>query len=325
MKRLTDKIRTLILLALLISCGEEEHPCRNYGSDSLLRLQSVRAGETVRTRSGGDAPLLDVTIPVGFWVKELSQADGNVVYATQNNVKGGYDSDDATWQPLPSNPVWLNNYTADLAVYAPYDATQGVDGDGILSLAADLYRADRDLVAARFTASNKSTGLNVTMKHLYVRLTFTFIKYTDYTEEATVDKIELTGADIYQKAAYSLFADSNPYAIALVTGFTKSFSPGLKIGTDANAPDAAKVDLLLIPTGTAFTEDALLKITSGDKIMKVPVSKSLFSGGRLFAAGKQYNFTVKLSVSSMEIEENDVHTTDWEDAGQDVEAGSNFD
>lgn len=325
MKRLTDKIRTLILLALLISCGEEEHPCRNYGSDALLRLQSVRAGETVRTRSGGNVPLLDVAIPVGFWVKELSQADGNVVYDTQNNVKGGYDSDDSAWQPLPSNPVWLNTYTANLAVYAPYDATQGADGDGILSLSANLYQADRDLAAARFTGNNRSTGLNITMKRLYVRLTFTFVKYAEYTEEATIDKFELTGADIYQKATYSLFADSNPYVIAPATGFTKSFSPGLEIGTDTDASDAARIDLLLIPTGAAFTEDALLTVTSGDKVMKVPVLKTLFSGGRLFSAGKQYNFMVRLSVSSVDIEENDVKTTDWENAGTDVEAGSEFD
>lgn len=315
-----------MLLALLISCGEEERPCRNYGSDALLRLQSVRTGEAAQTRSDEGALTLDTATPVGFWVQELKQAEGNAIYATQNNVKGGYDSEDATWQPLPANPVWLNNYTADLAVYAPYADSQGSEGDGILSLAADLYQADRDLVAARFTASNKSTGLNVTMKHLYVRLTFTFVKYDEYTDEATVDKIELTGADIHQKATYSLFADSNPYTIAPdATGITKTFTPGLKIGTDANAPDAAKVDLLMIPTGTAFTEDALLKITSGDKILKVPVSKSLFSGGRLFAAGKQYNFKVKLSISSIEIEESDVKTTDWEDAGLDVEAGSNFD
>lgn len=315
-----------MLLALLISCGEEERPCRNYGSDALLRLQSVRTGEAAQTRSDEGTPLLDTATPVGFWVKELKQAEGNVIYATQNNVKGGYDSKDATWQPLPANPVWLNNYTADLAVYAPYEATQGSEGDGTLSLTADLYQADRDLVAARFTASNKSTGLNVTMKHLYVRLTFTFVKYADYTEEATVDKIELTGADIHQKATYSLFANSNPYTIAPdATGITKTFSPGLEIGIDATVPDAAKVDLLMIPTGTAFTEDALLKITSGDKILKVPVSKSLFSGGRLFAAGKQYNFKVKLSVSSIEIEESDVKTTDWEDAGQDVAADSKFD
>ena len=325
MKRLSDKIRILILLALLISCGEEEHPCRNYGSDTLLRLQSVRTGETIWTRSGEDAPLLDTATPIGFWVKELSLADGNVVYATQNNVKGGYDNDNSTWQPLPSNPVWLNNYTANLAVYAPYDATQGVDGDGILGLTASLYQADKDLVAARFTGNNRSTGLNVTLKRLYVRLTFTFVKYAEYTEEATIDKFELTGADIYQNAAYNLFADSNPYTIGPATGFTKSFNPGLKIGTDADAPDAAKIDLLLIPTGAAFTEDALLTVTSGDKVMKVPILKTLFSGGRLFSAGKQYNFTVRLSISSVDMEENDVKTTDWDDSGADVEAGSEFD
>lgn len=325
MKRLSDKIRILILLPLLISCGEEEHPCRNYGSDTLLRLQSVRTGESIWTRSGEDAPLLDTATPIGFWVKELSLADRNVVYATQNNVKGGYDNDDSTWQPLPSNPVWLNNYTANLAVYAPYDANQGADGDGILGLTASLYQADKDLVAARFTGNNRSTGLNVTLKRLYVRLTFTFVKYAGYTEEATIDKFELTGADIYQNATYNLFADSNPYTIGPATGFTKSFNPGLKIGTDADAPDAAKIDLLLIPTGVAFTEDALLTVTSGDKVMKVPILKTLFSGGRLFSAGKQYNFTVRLSISSVDMEENDVKTTDWDNSGADVEAGSEFD
>lgn len=315
-----------MLLALLIGCGEEEHPEQNYGSDALLRLQSVRTGEVVQTRSGGSAPLLDTAIPVGFWVKGMKLADGKVIYATQNNVKGEYNSMDATWQPIAATPIWLNSYTADLAVYAPHDASQGTGGDGILNLATNLYQADRDLVAARFTANNQSTGLNVTMKHLYVRLTFTFVKYAVYTDEATVDKIEVIGPDIHQKATYNLFADSNPYTIATgTTGFTQVFTPGLKIGTDVDAPDAAKVDLLLIPTGAAFTEDVMLKVTSGDKVMKVPVSKSLFSGGRLFAAGKQYNFTVKLSVSSIEIEENNVLITDWENAGPDVEAGSEFD
>lgn len=330
MKRVTDKIRLLTLLALLIGCGEEELPYRYEDNATLLRLQSVHTGEAVPTRAGGGTtPLLDTTIPVGFCVQELRKGE-NVIYATQNNVKGGFvgSGDTGAWQPIPTDPIWLNSHRANLTVYAPYSASQvsASDGNGKLRLTADLYHADKDLVSAPFTANNQSTGLDVTLKHLYVRLTFTFVKDITYTDVATVDKIELTGADIHQTATYDQFAETGHYAIdPTATGITKTFAPGLIIGTVATAPDAAKVDLLLIPTGAAFTEDALLTITSGEKVLKVPISKSLFSGSRLFAAGKQYNFIVKTSLASIIIEESDLKTTDWEDADAKVEAGSEFD
>ena len=335
-------------MLLLGSCNGEQpdggFPLQGTSGEAPLSVRSLATGTAAVTRAAADGSTkaLDESTGVGFYVQALT-TDGKTYYQTQNNVPGGYDTEDLTWQPSPATPVWLNNRTAQLAVYAPYDATQNNTNDGILNLNAALRTDANDLAAGRFSANNKSMdtpGISITMERLYARVVFTFIKYANYTAAATIGKIAWDGGDIYKTAAYDLFCDAGHSADAYTIdksdanrNLAYSFTPGLAVGTDKTADAAARADLLLIPTGADFTQDGVLTVTastttalssgtivSEEKVMSVPVPKSLFSGDRKLGAGKQFNITVRLSLADIIIEESDVKLTDWEDAATDVES-----
>lgn len=369
--------------------------------DMLLSVHSLSTGETATRAATGTAGLaaggastrlagglagLDQSTSVGFYVQAFSES-GKDYYKAQNNVQGRYDADGSkSWKPVKESPIWLNNQTAQLAVYAPYSseqdaisviptvptaltvptaptaptaptvltATTASDGtaDGLLSLTAALRSADgaNDLCAGRFSANSHSVvspGITAILEHLYARVVFTFIKYAGYTETATITRIEWNGTDVYKSATYNLFGLGTDIANAATTGISGSaytidktngnrnldfkFEPGLLIGTDKTAADAARADLLLIPTYADFEADGTLTVTVSTtttvsttstlegvptqetKTLSVTVPKGLFAGGRQLAAGKRFNITVRLSVADIIIESDDVQQTEWED------------
>ena len=332
----SSKIFALILL--LCSCTADQPgdtPFRESPGNAELSMRGLAAVDAT-----GTTPLA-TSVDVGFYVQSLSAGD-KTYYTVQNNVRGTYDMGSTTWKPIPTTPIWLNNHTANLAVYAPYDAMQSNPTGGVLDLKASVRTPDNDLAAGRFTANNqsmKSPGISVTLKRLYARVVFTFIKYANYTDKTTVDKIEWTGDDLYKEATFDLFAEpaGDAYTISKTAGnrnLAFTFSPGLTIDTDKAAIDAARADLLLIPTGEDFTQDGTLTVTvttiSADygnetKVMSVPVPKSLFAGDRKPAAGKQLNITVRLSPADIIITQNDVVVTDWDGTDAEVDVESKLD
>lgn len=311
---------------LLCSCSGEqlgESPSGQPSGDALLSVRSLSTGGASPTRAT-DAKPLGESVKVGFYVEALSK-DGKAYYTDRNNVQGSYDAASGTWQPLPATPVWLNNQSANLAVYAPYSSTQANPAAGTLDLAAALCTDENDLASGRFTANNRSmeeSPVSVTLEHLYSRVVFTFIKQSTYTDAVTVDKIEWNGKDLYKAGTYRLFSEpAAAYTIPATDAnrnLAFAFSPELSVGADKTATDAARADLLLIPTGADFTEDGTLAVTVSTtsagagtvtREMSVPVPKSLFAGDRKLNAGKQFNITVLLSVAEIIID--DVTTTDW--------------
>lgn len=345
------KIFTLMLLTASCSSEQPDNGCPTLpevSAKTLLGVRSLSTGESAATRLAGTAKALDNSAVVGFYVQALNVSD-KAYYSAQNNVKGTYDATD-TWKPATAEPIWLNNRTAQLAVYTPYSNAQNAapDGsaDGILSLTAALRSTDgaNDLCAGRFAANNQSMaapGISATLEHLYARVVFTFIKYANYTEAATIDKIEWNGKDIYKAATYDLFGTGTGIADISTSGISASayafvrtdanrnltftFAPGLVVGTDKTDVSAARADLLLVPTHADFEEDGILTVTastqtqlaggkiSETKVMSVPIPKSLFAGDRRLGAGKQFNITVRLSVADLVIEEDEVKLTEWED------------
>lgn len=332
----SSKIFALILL--LCSCTADQPGDTPFGASPANAGLSMRGLAAVDAT--GTTPLA-TSVDVGFYVQALS-AGGKTYYTDQNNVRGTYDTESATWKPVSATPIWLNNRAASLAVYAPYDGSQTNATSGVLDLKAALRTSANDLSAGRFTANNQSMaspGIGVTLKRLYARVVFTFIKYANYTDKATIDKIEWTGADVYKAATYNLFAE--PADDAYTIGKTEAnrnlaftFSPALSPGTDRTATDAARADLLLIPTGEDFTHDGTLTVTATTtsatygaetKVMSVPLPKSLFAAGRKPAAGKQLNITVRLSLADIIITNDDVVVTDWDGTDAEVNVESKLD
>lgn len=233
-----------------------------------------------------------------------------VLYA---NRKGTFDTGDSHWKPVSDQMIWVDNRTSTLAVYAPYSSAASYSVKQ-LPLTSALYATDgsNDLLAALFTATNASlaAGLDVTLSHVYTRLVFTFVKNSGYTSELKLDKLELSGKDIFSAGSYDLFAQT----YAADTGEPKKITTAVNLTVPATTnpvPATAKADLLLMPVNNIFTEDALLEVYSTDgKHMKVAIPKSTFTAAKPFAPGKQYNFTVKLSPAEMTITK--VEVNDWE-------------
>lgn len=306
-KSRTISVGTLAVLLLASSCRDLP-PGGDAGSrPSLLQLHRVQASgvDEVATRT--------VTTPdyptdrfIGFFVK----ADDAIGYAACDNYKGTYDATGAKW--LPSPQIQLNNYDADIAVYAPYDLMQAASG--ALKLTACLRPADgsKDIWCKRFTANNQTVIGTLRLEHVYTRLTLRVSRSTGYKAEATLADVSLTGNGIYRGAAYNLFAP-DPYAYDGVQGVSASSTQVL-----GDASSTATYDLLLIPTAT-LTVDLTLAFTVNGKKMRVMIAKEKFDGtASKLEAGKQYNIDLSLVPGKLELVS--VAIVKW-DALPEVEGG----
>lgn len=313
------------MAALLCGCGEDNaadagmagtgNGQQQTAARVPLRLQTVRtetggtAGNGV-TRAGVPSTTdLSTATAVGFFMQDPS-TPATVLYT---NRKGTFDTGDSHWKPVSDQMIWVDNRTSTLAVYAPHNAAASYYSKQ-LPLTSALYAADgsNDLLAARFTTTNKDivAGVDVTLSHVYTRLVFTFVKNSGYSDELKLNKLEMSGKDVFSAGSYDLFAQT--YAAG--TGEPKKITATVNLTVPATAtpvPATAKADLLLIPVNNIFTEDALLEVYSTDgKHMKVAIPQSTFTMAQPFAPGKQYNFTVKLSPAEMTITR--VEVNDWE-------------
>lgn len=313
------------MAALLCGCGEDNaadagmagtgNGQQQTAARVPLRLQTVRtetggtAGNGV-TRAGVPSTTdLSTATAVGFFMQDPS-TPATVLYT---NRKGTFDTGDSHWKPVSDQMIWVDNRTSTLAVYAPHNAAASYYSKQ-LPLTSALYAADgsNDLLAARFTTTNKGivAGVDVTLSHVYTRLVFTFVKNSGYSDELKLNKLEMSGKDVFSAGSYDLFAQT--YAAG--TGEPKKITATVNLTVPAAAtpvPVTAQADLLLIPVREAFTEDALFEVYSTDgKHMKVAIPKSTFTAAQPFAPGKQYNFTVKLSPAEMTITR--VEVNDWE-------------
>lgn len=310
----------LLLCALLLSaCAGEDTGVTGGGelqrpdTPVPFALSSVYAESIIRTRA--DAEELDKGKTIGFYARiPVSTATrSQEAYVEQGNVKGQYDNNDNKWQPV-SEEIWLNNRTASIAVYAPFDDAQPTEH---LNLSASLLKTDKsnDIVAGSVKANNHTvieTGVSVTLSHIYTSLQFSFVKDDNYPSAVEINKLEMTGDDIFGEASYDpitgTYTPAEPktdVSLPLPASLTVPTAMEVSSGTSA-----ATVTLLLIPIRQTFGSDAYLWVNTKDgKRMKLIIKKETFSEQRPFASGKQYKFSVKLSPAEMEI--TGVEIADW--------------
>lgn len=309
----------LLLCALLLSaCAGEDTGVTGGGelqrpdTPVPFALSSVYAESSIRTRAGATEEL-DHGKTIGFYARiPVSTATrSQEAYVEQGNVKGQYT--EAEWQPV-SEEIWLNNRMASIAVYAPFDDAQPTEH---LNLSASLLKTDEsnDIVAGSVEANNHTvieTGVSVTLSHIYTALQFSFVKDDNYPSAVEINKLEMTGGDIYGEASYdpitgTYTADESKTEVSLPlpASLTVPTAAAVSSGTSA-----ATVTLLLIPIRQTFGSDAYLWVNTKDgKRMKLIIKKETFKEQRPFAPGKQYKFSVKLSPSEMEI--TGVEIADW--------------
>lgn len=290
-------------------CGELQRP----DTPVPFALSSVYAESTIRTRAEATTEELDRSKTIGFYARiPVSTATRRQeAYVEQGNVEGRYT--EAKWQPV-TEKIWLNNRTASIAVYAPFDGAQPTEH---LNLSASLLKTDgsNDIVAGSVTANNQTIiepGVSVTLSHIYTALQFSFVKDDNYPSAVEINKLEMTGGDIYGTASYDpitgIYSAVDPkteVSLPLPTSLTVPTATEV-----SNGNPAATVTLLLIPIQQKFGSNAYLWVNTVDgKRMKLTIKKDTFDEQRPFAPGKQYKFSVKLSPAEMEI--TGVEIADW--------------
>lgn len=308
-----------LCLLLLCGCADGSETDTGSGVPVPLRLQSVGvAGEgDVASRAVAN---LAKDKKIGFFVRE------DKFNQLKRNVEGGYVVD--AWQPLSTSAgVWLNNHDATIAIYAPYDATQ--ENSSSLTLKAGLRGTDEknnDIMCSEvFTASNANAVItSVTLKQVYTRLVFSFVKDDTYPEPhpLKIKAVELKGDDMYSSTTYELLATPPVYVKPVNSTVIRLDIPDPYpvVGKASESPGL--IDLLLIPVTQAFTGDATLTITlTTDKKISVRIPQATFDAARPFAPGKQYVLKVRILPTTMVIDS--VELEDWKE-GFIVDKGDEF-
>lgn len=291
-----------LLLALLCGCSHESDITGSHSaSDAERRPLGIAAlsalADAPRTRAAAITPL-PADGEVGFFV----QASGTD-YAAVSNRQGSYVADEALW--LPTDSIWLTGVKTNIAVYYPYDATQTTAGELKLTSAVRTD-ASKDLWSTHFEANNRTKDIKLTLTQLYSRLSITFVKLADaeYTGTSELRQLKLEGAGIYDEATYHPLDGTYTYGDA---GYITTLTDITIKGTDPDATDATKVDLLLPPYKT-LAEDLTIIATVDTKEMKIIIPKAKLAS--TLAAGKQYNLLVKLKPMALVL--GDIKTTDWD-------------
>ena len=291
-----------LLLTLLCGCSHEGDITGSHSASDAERcplgIAALSAlADAVPTRAAAITPL-PADGEVGFFV----QASGTD-YAAVNNRKGSYVDDESLW--LPTDSIWLTGVKTNIAVYYPYDNAQTTAG--VLKLTSAVRTdASKDLWSTHFEANNRTKDIKLTLTQLYSRLSLTFVKLADaeYTGTSALTSLKLKGAGIYDGATYHPLDGTYTYGTA---GYTAALT-GITIkGTNPDATDATKVDLLLPPYQT-LTEDLTITATVDTKEMEIIIPKAKLAS--TLAAGKQYNLLVKLKPMALVL--GDIKTTDWD-------------
>lgn len=307
-------------LLLLCGCADGSDTDTGSGVSVPLRLQSVGvAGDGDVASRAVSTISLATDKKIGFFVRkdEFNQL--------KSNVEGGYV--ESAWQPLSTSAgVWLNNHDAAIAIYAPYDETQ--QNASSLTLKACLRGTDdanNDIMCSEvFTANNGSTIPPVTLKQVYTRLVFSFVKDDTYPEPhpLKIKAVELKGNDMYSSTTYELLATPPVYVKPVNSTVIRLDipEPYPVVGKESEPPGL--IDLLLIPVTQEFTGDATLTITlTTDKKISVVIPQATFNANRPFAPGKQYVLKVRILPTEMEIES--VERENWKE-GFIVDKGDEF-
>lgn len=305
---------SLFSLCLLLLCGCTDGSETDSGVSVPLRLQSVGvAGDgDVSSRALTD---LATDKKIGIFVQkdEFNQL--------KSNVEGGYV--DNAWQPLSTSAgVWLDNHNSTIAIYAPYDETQ--QNSSRLTLKASLRGTDdrnNDMMCSEvFTANNSSLITSVTLKQVYTRLVFSFVKDDTYPDPhpLAIKTVELKGNDLYSSTTYDLLATPPVYVKPVNSSVVRLDIPE-PYPVVGKAPNPALIDLLLIPVTQEFTGAATLTLTlTTDKTISVVIPQATFDASRPFAPGKQYVLKVRILPTTMVIES--VEREDWKE-GATVDEG----
>lgn len=257
---------------------------------------------------------------IGFYVKAVSGA-----YKEVTNRRGVYVPARKVWAPssggtdASADSIWLKEQTTNIAVYAPYAATQDTPGKLELTsrriIGTEAQKAATDFLWYTRFEANRTNAHRSTLKleHAYSRFTIRVSRVSYYQDPLQLGTLSLKSPGIYpagKQVLLDLFAKPTP-TYQLAEGAAGEFSIEVNEKMDL-APTIAEntqvvdIDLLMIPV--TLTQYILLSLAVDGQNMKVALDKASFDGK--FEAGKHYTLNLKLHPRELEV--TGVTITDWE-------------
>lgn len=294
------KILILIAVVAVLSSCTKEDSISGSSERALLQFTTVNQQEKgeVATRALKTSPY-DTSKEIGFYVK----ADATHQYLARNNYKGTYSTARKLW--LPQDSIWLNENNADILVYAPYDNTLPADGKVDLTAREYTETDSKHYMYKRFTANCYTHSPTVTLGFAYARFVITVTRHENYPTGTTyIGGCKLKGDQIYEKAEFRPM-NSSPYTYGATKDVIITLNPTKTLD---NSTTSVSFDYLLVPT--SLTGDVTVDITVDSKPMRAVLKANLFTGSKL-EEGKQYNVTIKLKPSELEV--TAVTITGWTD------------
>lgn len=297
------------LVAILAACdrNEAEAEQRTDGPETAyLELDQIGVEGNVLSRATPATTDVPTTGTIGFFRRNTNG------YEVVNNNKGVWKLSAVTkknaWIPDPMIKVGTTDAT--IAIYYPYVETN----TSVLFLTAGQLgtvidgKTVQETWCKRFTYNSLSSygdnKVSIELKHVYSKLKITLKRGTGFIGTPDWTKVKLTGAGICQRANFYPLDKDAPELTSynrVVGPLDLTLSPTITFDKDSSTP----VELLLIPYG--FADDITITITLGGKEMDVKIPNASFDGQ--FAPGKQYNLTITVNPTDLEVAS--LKTTDW--------------
>lgn len=273
---------------LLTSCGSDTQTIADNGELVPLAI-SASYISTVKTRS---ATLLN---------------EGSIGIFLLENLPFGYTgafskySYGTEWAAAAdSDIVYLNNKTADLCAYYPYDPL--LKNDSAISLISAKYTASKDIsFNKKISANNIDASVNFTMDHAYSQIQFDITKDSIYSGTGAVGNISIANAGILKSATLNLW--DGAYAYAAGDSATVSYDAAIaSIAFKGNVSS----NVLMVPVASNMTGLIVFTFIVDGVTMTASMNAADMP---LLAAGNVYKVAVTLKGTKLLI--TSVNVTDW--------------
>lgn len=304
------------ILALFAACdrNETEPEQKTEGPETAcVELDQIGMEGSVLSRAT-DVPT-DGTI--GFYRNAVNG------YSAVTNVTGTWKKSTVTgrnaWIPT-SEMIKVGTDDATMAIYYPHVKSNDGNPDFIKLYVGQLGKPSpvestfivQETWSKRFnynSLSSYTTAFNVgELKHVYSKLKIILERKTGdngFVGSPEWTKVTLLGGGIKKDSQFYLFRFEEP----ALNSYDLGHVPGkLEIPLNPKnefSGNSSEVELLLIPGN--ISGDITITITLGGKDMDVKIPNASFDGQ--FAPGKQYNLTITVNPTDLEVAS--LKTTDW--------------
>lgn len=183
-----------------------------------------------------------------------------------------------------SDPVYLSAKVARLCAYYPYSAD--FPDDGVIMLKSGVYNKSNDISYDTGVRGTGNSTVFFSLKHVYSKLTFNFVRDAYYTGKCNISKISIVSNNVLASNTFSILSGKYGAGVkdtVTVDAGISSILPG----------DTAVASVLLVPTTDKFDGYIRLSFIIDNKKMDTVINPGLV-GITSFKAGENYTLNVNI-------------------------------